>query len=392
MTTLPFILAIVCTQNPATPHPELHAAMMLGAKSAAVQRKLPVVHQVVLVPDEATYLDEISKWSTTERWPVLFNQEPFASQFIRAFTPEKVWLRTTVGTSPGDIGVAMHRTVAQAWDGTASIEVALKELKLAPFGVVITSPNDSSRTAAVALAAGRGQLLKYISDDWGEPHTILSQSSTAALQQEVHRVLTETSMSFKSIGDSIDALTLCMYVPSRVEFSVARQNPVAVSDVIGRDETGSRYAWTGWIFGSKANAAYMAMCSLFLERDDYWFCNTYPEKGGWSTYGLGNIPDVLPNYGINGVAIDGSLATLQSAEIGGVSTDVVYFTTKGNADFLDMSDYRTSPSWLPILNKPAALYFLHSWSLMVIKKPDCVVNCRRNMVITGSVCICWFFP
>jgi hypothetical protein len=140
-------------------------------------------------------------------------------------------------------------------------------------------------------------------------------------------------------------------------------NPVAISDVVGRTAEGKRFAWTGWIFGSKAQATFIAMCSLFLERDQYWFCNTYPNTGGWAKYGVGNIPETLLTFGIDSESIDGTLAGLQEAEVGGVTTDVAYFTTKGNPDFLDMKKERTAPTWLPILDTPAALYFLHSWSL-----------------------------
>ena len=362
MNLIPFIFTILITQDAPTINPEIQAAMVLGAKSAAVQRKLPLLNQVVLVPDEPTYLDEISKWSPTARWPVLFDQEPTASRFIRRFAPEKILRRESVG-QVDDIAFAMQQAVSQAWGGTASVKIALKDIDLPPFGVVLTSPDDSARTAAVALAAGHGQLLVYVSNDWGKPNTILSASKTSALITEVNRALSETGLSFDKIGDDIDAITFCMRMPSRVTFYGADENPLAVSDVIGRDKTGKRFAWTGWIFGTKAEAAYIAMCSLFLQRNSYWFCETYPDSAGWNKYGLGNILEILPKYNIDTSSIDGTLGSLKHAGVGGVTTDVIYFMSKGNQDFLDMSDERTSPTWLPILDTPAALYFLHSWSL-----------------------------
>ncbi len=356
------LLATTLSQNAPPPNQELQAAMMLGTKSGAVQRKLPVVNQVVLVPDEATYLDEISHWSPTARWPVLFNQEPTASQFIRRFAPEKVWLRDSVGKIE-HIESVMQETVANTWGGGDSVASALRNVNLPPLGVVITSPNDSARTAAVALAAGHGQLLAYMSNDWGDPNKTMGATITSSLIQQVHNTLAKTGLSFDKIGDNIDAITFCMSMPARVNYNAASKNPVAVTDVIGRDEDGKRFAWTGWIFGSKADAAYMAMCSLFLERNNYWFCNTYPNDGAWSIYGLANAPEVISKYGIKSTVIDGSLSGLQEADKGGVDADVVYFTSKGNQDFLDMSDERTAPTWLPVLNSPSVLYFLHSWSL-----------------------------
>tara|TARA_B100000959_G_scaffold285852_1_gene362060 strand:+ start:1246 stop:3117 length:1872 start_codon:yes stop_codon:yes gene_type:complete len=363
MNILPLLLSLIVSQSTTTPSLDVRAGMFLGARVSKVQRSLPLVRQVVLVPDEATYLDEISKWSTESRWPVLFEQEPFASQFIRSFKPEKVWRREAVGKSIQDKEQAMVRAVASAWNGSGSIENAFAVLKLPPSGIVFTNANDPARAGAVALAAGRGQLLKFISADWGESQTILSASLTTKLQQEIDKELQSTGLKYAKIGDTIDAITLCQTLPSRVTFHSAVENPVAITDVIGRNESGARFAWTGWSFGSKAQSTYMAMSSLFLERDQYWFCNTYPNKTGWSKYGLGNIPETLPKYGIEAEVVQGSTTDLRRAEIGGVCADVMYFTTKGNADFLEMSDERIAPTWLPILDKPTALYFLHSWSL-----------------------------
>ena len=61
MTTIPLILAFFLCQTGVEPSQEAQAGMLLGARSAKVQSKLPLLNQVVLVPDEATYLDEISR-------------------------------------------------------------------------------------------------------------------------------------------------------------------------------------------------------------------------------------------------------------------------------------------------------------------------------------------
>ena len=43
--------------------------VMLGMRVAGVQEKIPLQDRVVLVPDEATFIDEISKWTLQGRWP-----------------------------------------------------------------------------------------------------------------------------------------------------------------------------------------------------------------------------------------------------------------------------------------------------------------------------------
>lgn len=363
MISIPLILAFLLCQPSVEPSPEVRAGMLLGARSAKVQSKLPILNQVVLVPDEATYLDEISLWSPSARWPVLFDQEPMASQFIRRFNPKKIWKRKPIAKSIDNLEIAMQRAVAQAWGGEDSIELALLNLQLPPLGVVLTSKSDSARTGAVALAAGRGQLLKYIQGNWGGSGDTLEGSRTAALIHQIDDLLASSGVQYKNMGDTIDALTICQTMPSRVTFAAARDNPVAFSDVIGRDNSGKRFAWTGWVFGSKAQSTYMAMCSLFLPRDKYWFCDTYPNTAPWAAYGFGNFTEILPQYGISAQSIGGSVGQLQQADRGGVAADLIMFTSKGNSDFLEMADDRTAPSWLPILNTPTVLYFVHSWSL-----------------------------
>ena len=41
----------------------------IGLRSLQVQQALPIIDRVVLVPDGATYLDELNRWSLSGRWP-----------------------------------------------------------------------------------------------------------------------------------------------------------------------------------------------------------------------------------------------------------------------------------------------------------------------------------
>ena len=60
--------AFAQTQPPPPPD-QLHWAVKLGLRVEQVNRAFPVVDFVVLVPDGATYLDELGKWSPQGRWP-----------------------------------------------------------------------------------------------------------------------------------------------------------------------------------------------------------------------------------------------------------------------------------------------------------------------------------
>ncbi|MBC8202654.1 MAG: hypothetical protein H8E91_02380 [Planctomycetes bacterium] len=358
MTLIHTILLAFVLQTPTPAEVEFQVAANAGLQVVQLQHSLPLVNQVVLVPDEATYLDEISKWSPNARWPVLFDDNQLAPMFIRKFRPQRVWRRSSIGTRVKDFKTASQNVIAKAWGGTASPDVAFTDNSIQPVGLVITNKDDHARIAAVALAAGRGQRLRFV-ESWGEVDAIWTNSETSQRMQIVQELVRETN-------DDIVAITLCMAMSPRAQYTNAKENPVATTDLIGRDKNGNRFAWCGWIFGSKKHAAYIAACSLFLPRDHYWFCNTYPDSGIWENYGIGNIDEVLPKLGITLGITDGTLASLYEVDQGGISADVIYFTSKGNQDFFELADSRIAPTWIPILNTPAALYFLHSWSL---KKP-----------------------
>ena len=64
--------------------------VLLGARVMLCERNRPVASRVVLVPDAATYLEQISRWSPLGQWPVLFEDDPGTAQFIRAFKPDEI--------------------------------------------------------------------------------------------------------------------------------------------------------------------------------------------------------------------------------------------------------------------------------------------------------------
>ncbi len=366
---LPLLLATVIAQDAPSPaQRDVEALITMGVRSAEMTRSIAVIDQVVLVPNAATFLDEISRWTPEARWPVLIEDERYAPMFIRRFAPKRIWRRTAGEPLPKDAPgrlAAAERAIAMAWGGEEGEipEVVYMRRRQAPTGVVLTSMSDDAWPAAVALAAGRGQLLRVLDGDFGAPREILDEPGTARLQARVEAILELTTAPWAEIGDMVDAITVCRSLPSRVALASARDNPVAVTDVIGRDASGRRYAWSGWILGGKVRCAYTAMCSLFLERNLWWAFDTYPQEGGWAQYGLSELPSMLQETGISIVPVTGTLGALRATGTAGLSADFAWITSKGNPDFLDLADARISPAWLPMLDTPAALFFIHSWSL-----------------------------
>ncbi len=352
-----------------------HWSIALGMRVEQVQRAFALVDRVVLVPDPATYVDELSRWSPRGRWPVLIEDDHYAAMFIRRFQPAQVVRRQPVERSP-DEPAGMSRSeleavVKTAWGGDPgreSIPDVFRRHAHTPPGVVIASTKDPAWTAAVALAAGRGQPLAWLEEPFGKPNQVLDAKRYASLREAVDLLVGETGYPHTGLGDAIDTITLCRDLGGRVDIA-ADPGTVeirAVTDLLGRVAGGRRYAFTGWIFGDEVRSAYTAMCSLFLERSAFELYNTYSDEAVVRVYGLREASAMLTARGFE-VSIHDVPDTTRRAWLDllprGFTTDVLVMNSGGNADHFVLSDERAYCGDVPILNVPMALHFTHSFSL-----------------------------
>lgn len=117
---------------------------------------------MVLVKDEASFLDEISHWRLEARWPVLIEDDIFAPQFIRAFKPAQVLRRIEKAPNvddPAALKAAIANAVSSAWNASARNMPPLSAITAqtyTPPGIAIMDTSDPAWVAGVALAAGRG--------------------------------------------------------------------------------------------------------------------------------------------------------------------------------------------------------------------------------------------
>ncbi len=340
-----------------------------------VNRAFPTIDRAVLVPDTATYLDELSKWSPKGRWPVLLADDHFAPMFLRAFKPGQIVRRESVlapdGRPTTPTTQQLEAIVIRAWGGNPELH-SLRDTfagnNYTPPGVVISSVDDPAWTAAVALAAGRGQPLLWFTDSAGRPNQLLDRAALDRLLASVDELVASTGYAHADLGDAIDAITMCRTIAGRVNmFPGGDQDGVrAVTDVLGRKPSGARYAFAGWIFGDEVHSAYMAMCSLFLDRSRVWLYNTYPDEEGWMAYGLGAATEKLTQSGYTTKRSEGAAAG-QSPWLrmlaGGIDTDVLAINSKGHVDYMELSSGTASAVDVPMLTTPIALHLIHSWSM-----------------------------
>ncbi len=348
-----------------------HWAVKLGLRVRERARAAQTLDQVVLVPDAATFIDELARWSPTRRWPVLIEDDRLTPLFLRRFEPKRIFRRATVEGIDG-VEPAVRRAVATARAGAIDADLtiveALRREGSAPPGVVIASAQDPAWVAAAALAAGRGQAVVWIDDDWGAPGDVLDADRAAAMQTRIDDAIADLGWTWSGEGDEIEAITVCRAMATRASRRLegGEIERTATTDLIGRTPSGRRYATTGWIFGDSTRSAYMAMCSLFLERNRIALLDGYPDLPQWGAYRHRPLLTPLEKLGYQVVLRDGEAGTgagwmreLRRP----LAADLVFINSHGLADhFILGENDRLFARDAPMLGTPAAVHMVHSFS------------------------------
>lgn len=395
MITAALILALqaVPPASPNTLRAEPPWFARLGLRSLEVQAQLPVLDQVVLVPDEATFLDEVSRWTPAARWPVLIEDLAFAPRFVRAFNPSAVYRRASVGAAPtgAALQAAVERAVAQAWGGdpSAGVAAALNARNLTPQGLVGASAADPAWPAALALAAGRGQLVAWVDGSFGSPNAVLDAPTFQQLDAAVRKAFEQSGFRWNVLGDELETFTLCRNTAYRVNLPSPPGGwdprlpprdpaPLAVTDALCRTEAGARYAFAAQIPGDAVRSSSMAMCSLFLARTTVWMWDGYADRKGnmFAEFGFAQAASQLSAAGFTCQVNEGANAAVTSWKSmlpTGVNADVLLVNSSGNWDFFQLA--REQQLWatdVPLLQKPAVLSMVHSFSLQLPERPDSI--------------------
>lgn len=399
---------------------DLPPAVRLGLRAEAVRRQIPVSPVIVLVPDEVSYVQAIARWRPALQFPVLIDDGSWEgvediARFARAFGPAEVvrWKSDEAWpVDPGERRGAIDRAAARAWgsEDAAGYAGALKALGLTPPGIVAVSISDPAWTAGLALAAGRGQVLAWVTPGGGLDSQMAMEVADE-LSAQIVGAAKATGLKWEGLGDDLDAVTLCMGAPVRTVWpkgagAVAPAGrglmtpvpgePVATTDVIGRHVEAAggdrmrRWAWCGQIAGSGRAAAYRAMCGLFLMPRNAWLFDGYEGKEPWSQFSAAEAAEVLKGAGIESVVdksprqglVDwrdraagawltrggggggggGEGADGKKDGRGGVEAGLICVNTSGNADDFNLKPGQGLSEDVPVLSVPAMVHFVHSWS------------------------------
>lgn len=363
----------------AEPPAAAKTAVALGQRVRELQKKSTVLSTVVIVRDGVSYCEAIKQWTPTTRFPVLIDDGSIQAQeniarFVRAFGPETVVRFASAAASNNwnarrDL---VHEALAASWSAAGADAEALKaawrQAGHTPPGVVVANENDPAWPAALALAAGRGQLLAWVGDELSprDLHRWWTAEGATALDKHLQDIVSRAGLAWSDLGDTIDAITVCSSLPN--VFEITPKEARATMDRLGRlrPDAPNRWAWAGQIFGNPQEAAYRAMCALLLDADSAWLFDSYPKSSPWNLFSLTQSKAAFEQIQLKTTVFEtpGASPSLWRSEARKpLDTGLIFVNTKGNADFFELEGGLAYCGDLPWLLRPAAVHFVHSWSM-----------------------------
>lgn len=395
----------------------------MGLRIGLVRAQLPTNPVVVIVSNTAAYADAIGKWdfNAGRRYPVLIDDGSWAARqaiarFVRAFKPQSV-VRWESGFPPlpnpvADRRALLERIAGAPWKPEEPTLDSLKKkwasMKFTPPGIVLANADDPAWTAAIAIAAARGQPLFWTSLQGGLDDTI-SLADADAFERLAEGFAESTGFSWSALGDDLESITICLNGATRVQLAADDQRAMlAITDCIGRKATDDksrrgRWAWAGMVTGNAWQAAYSAMSGLFLATDNAWLFDGYESGPPWNQWDCTEAATTLEKAGIKTLVDDNGRTSLNDwrrrAAGGytatgpddlpmGVDAALIAVNSMGNGDFFMVHPGEGKPPDAPILRRPAIVGLVHSWSAQAPGNVDTVAGrwlVRGAYAYVGSV-------
>jgi hypothetical protein len=368
-------------QNQPKPDQAEPPALTVGKRVLAARIRAQPISTLVIAPDAAAYTKAIALWTHEQRFPVLIDDgTPGArhdiARFVHSYKPEQI-----LYLPPSDEPVtqqAIEQAVADAWDAQPGQTVMERwaELGFTPPGVVVASESDPAWTAALALAADRGQPIIW-ADDRAAPvsksvNQIESEENASQWRQTLRQGIDSLGYQWAANGDDIEALTLCLDMASKVRVD---ERIMAMTDYLARNDDESAWGACGMIFGSEAEAGFDAMAALFLQPRDVWMFDGYTGNFG-AEYAVDRAAGFFRQAGFDRIFADlrpnGTRQIWRARLRGGVDAGIVFVNTSGHSRWFTLAGERAYGSDVPVLQQPAAVHFIHSFSAQSPALPESI--------------------
>ncbi|MEM8757650.1 MAG: hypothetical protein AAGF47_07690 [Planctomycetota bacterium] len=382
--------------NPAVePRP---AGQTLGLRVLQRRSRLPTLDVVVIVPDAASFADAVAGWSPERVYPVLIDNGSVRAmqqigRFVRGFEPASV-VRYASGAELPKAAAAVRRAVdralavSQGAETVAGLPEAWREAGHVPMGVAVADPSDEAWVAALALAAGHGQPIVWI-DRPGRPNVSggLNEDNARLLLERIESGMTAMGLPWDRPGDVVDAVALCLNMPAKLRAGIAENQGerFAMTDLVGRHgaldaarlSPTPRWGWSGQIFGGAVDAAYTAMCSLFIAPGSAWLFDGYASTAPWNQFDMTLAGERLELAGLSATVYDEPRNTRNDWLLGSaraLDAGLVMVNSSGRRDRFAVSDGDLFFRDAPVLRTPAAVSFVHSWSAQTVGNRDTVAG------------------
>lgn len=361
---------------------DLPPEVRIGVRAEIARQKLPVARTLVLTAHAGAFVDAISRWTIESRFPVLIDDGTDESRqriakFVRAFEPEEILRWSGDGTLDLNAPESIHERarkiddiVARTWGAPDRDGLFAHWLQqgFAPPGVVVASIMDRAWPAAAALAAGRGQPILWIDKaPGGRIGSVLPLDELVQFDRLLVGKLEELGIAWRDAGDVIETVTLCLNMPSKIaNIDGNADEPLSLTDRIGRHSDDRRWGWSGLIYGDECEASWRAMCALFLQPDSAWFFDGYSARDGqFQGYDVAPAANLFAERGhrvtVDNRSSSGLNAWRARARLG-VSDGFIHVNSSGSSRRFTLSPGRPYASDVPMLWKPAVVHFIHSFS------------------------------
>ncbi|MFK7883334.1 MAG: hypothetical protein AB8F26_04005 [Phycisphaerales bacterium] len=353
-----------------------------GLRADLIRRAQKTIPTLVIVSDTQSYLHAISGWEGARRYPILWddgtvNAAEDIARFVRAFTPSKVIRLTPPESAPAWPSSRSERerilqlTAARSLQESAGdYHEALGSLRaqgLISPGIVLLDVDDPTWVAGLALAAARLQPIGFIESP-GKNWQPLTSEQADELENTARSLAKETGLSWRSIGDQIDSITLCANTGTKLKFGPGKTDIYATTARIGRfgqDGAGERWANTGQIIGSFSQSTYRAMCALFLTPSTSFIFDGYKDEPPWNTYDGTEAGDMLKSRGFEVQIHDmpkNTAAIWRTLTARPVRGGLWLINTHGQQSIINLQLGAVPAVDIPMLETPAMLHIVHSYS------------------------------
>lgn len=355
------------------PIDERTAGLQLGERARAAQAERTVLPHVVIVPDADSYLAAISTWGQSDDgtpaplFPVLIDDgtdhaTETIARFVRAFHPASVLGWALEEAPPASDPEARLRTV----HGDATAALATRSP-----GLVLIDPEDDAWAGGLALAAARGQHLGFI-DARSRVNGAMSTDDAQTLLNRVLQAAAETGVSWQTLGDDLDAITLAFNDAGRIQTNDKPREFLALTDLAGRMPDGTRWGYAAQLIGDGPDSAARAMASLFLPASAAWVFDGYPDREPWSRWDGTTAAQTLDGAGISTRVIDvpsNGIDNWRATAANGVlpvadetGAGMVFINSKGRPSDFELEPGMGRAGDVPWLDVPAAVHMVHSFS------------------------------